>query len=101
MIQRLAIFLTTLLLSVAVQASQPSSVHPSQVDDAPTSLTEQVFTQELDLKGECPQVQSIEPGEQLLAQGCCRVCRTGKACGNSCINRNYTCHQPPGCACNG
>lgn len=30
-----------------------------------------------------------------------RVCRTGKACGNSCINRNYTCRQPPGCACNG
>lgn len=36
-----------------------------------------------------------------LAQGCCRVCRTGKACGNSCINRNYTCRQPPGCACDG
>lgn len=32
--------------------------------------------------------------------GCCRVCSVGKACGNSCINRNYTCHQPPGCACN-
>jgi len=34
------------------------------------------------------------------SQACCRVCTTGKACGNSCINRNYTCHQPPGCACN-
>lgn len=33
--------------------------------------------------------------------GCCRVCSSGKACGNACINRNYTCHQPPGCACNG
>jgi len=32
--------------------------------------------------------------------GCCKVCRTGKACGNSCINRGYTCHKSPGCACN-
>ncbi len=32
---------------------------------------------------------------------CCRICRRGKACGNSCIARNLTCRQPPGCACNG
>jgi len=32
---------------------------------------------------------------------CCRVCTTGKACGNTCISRNLTCRQPPGCACNG
>ncbi len=24
----------------------------------------------------------------------------GKACGNSCINVDYQCYQPPGCACN-
>lgn len=35
------------------------------------------------------------------AQACCKVCTTGKACGNSCIAANKTCHQPPGCACNG
>ena len=32
------------------------------------------------------------------ARDCCRVCTTGKACGNSCISRAYTCRQPPGCA---
>lgn len=32
--------------------------------------------------------------------GCCKICTTGKACGNSCISRSYTCHQPSGCACN-
>lgn len=31
--------------------------------------------------------------------GCCKICSKGKACGNSCISRSYTCHQPPGCAC--
>jgi len=35
------------------------------------------------------------------AQLCCRICRKGKACGDSCINRQLQCHQPPGCACNG
>lgn len=34
-------------------------------------------------------------------QYCCKVCSKGKACGNGCISRNYTCHQPPGCACDG
>ena len=34
-------------------------------------------------------------------RACCRICRTGKACGDSCISRSYTCRQPPGCACNG
>ena len=32
-------------------------------------------------------------------RSCCRVCSTGKACGNACINRAYQCHQPAGCAC--
>jgi len=34
-------------------------------------------------------------------RACCKICRKGKACGNSCISRRYTCHQPQGCACNG
>lgn len=32
---------------------------------------------------------------------CCKVCSTGKACGDSCISRSNTCHVGPGCACNG
>lgn len=31
---------------------------------------------------------------------CCKYCVKGKACGDSCISRAYTCHKPPGCACN-
>jgi hypothetical protein len=30
---------------------------------------------------------------------CCKICRKGKACGNTCIARDKDCHQPPGCAC--
>lgn len=32
---------------------------------------------------------------------CCRVCTTGKACGDTCIDASRTCSTPPGCACNG
>jgi len=31
---------------------------------------------------------------------CCKICRKGQACGNSCISRRYTCRKPRGCACN-
>jgi len=30
---------------------------------------------------------------------CCKYCSKGKACGDSCISRSYTCHKGPGCAC--
>lgn len=32
---------------------------------------------------------------------CCKVCRKGKACGDSCISRSYQCHKGRGCACDG
>ena len=33
--------------------------------------------------------------------GCCKVCTTGKACGDTCIARDKTCTVGAGCACNG
>ena len=37
----------------------------------------------------------------LLAQRCCKVCKKGKACGDSCIAKSKQCHKGAGCACNG
>jgi hypothetical protein len=34
-----------------------------------------------------------------LAAACCKTCRKGKACGDSCISRDKTCRKGPGCAC--
>lgn len=39
--------------------------------------------------------------EDSNAGGCCKVCSKGKACWDSCISRDYTCHKGPGCACDG
>ncbi len=30
---------------------------------------------------------------------CCKICSKGKACGDSCISRSYTCHKGVWCAC--
>lgn len=32
---------------------------------------------------------------------CCKHCSTGKACGDTCIEKTDTCHKVGGCACNG
>jgi len=31
---------------------------------------------------------------------CCRICKKGKACGDSCIAKDATCKKGKGCACN-
>jgi len=41
------------------------------------------------------------PGCSEATGSCCRVCRDGKACGDSCIPKTSTCNVGPGCACNG
>ncbi len=40
-------------------------------------------------------------GDSSSGPSCCKVCTTGKACGDTCIPATDTCHQAPGCACNG
>jgi hypothetical protein len=44
---------------------------------------------------------SFETSSTIVVAQCCRICKKGKACGNSCISRAYTCRKPPGCACDG
>ena len=34
------------------------------------------------------------------AEQCCKICSKGKACGDTCIRKDYTCHVGRGCACN-
>ncbi len=34
------------------------------------------------------------------ASGCCKICKSSCACGDSCISCSKTCRVGPGCACN-
>jgi hypothetical protein len=45
--------------------------------------------------------QPSSVSSQTEQQKCCRYCATGKACGDSYINKNDTCKKPRGCACDG
>lgn len=40
-------------------------------------------------------------GSDSPSDPCCRVCTTGKPCGDSCIATTATCNVGPGCACAG
>ncbi|WP_152492288.1 hypothetical protein [Roseovarius sp. THAF27] len=56
-----------------------------------------------------PSGEVPSPSERIFALGkdriiraaCCKTCRKGKACGNSCISREKNCHKGVGCACDG
>lgn len=41
------------------------------------------------------------PGYAASGFACCKVCKKGKACGDSCISRDKECHKGKGCACDG
>ena len=43
----------------------------------------------------------IENSSPATNKICCKICKKGKACGDSCISRKYSCRKPPGCACDG
>lgn len=77
----------------------------ASAEQPPDVIDEWVTQAELIVSGEsvaCELAFDAIPEELLVAQGgCCRRCSKGKACGDSCINRNYTCHKPRGCACDG
>lgn len=47
-----------------------------------------------------PQFLGLVSGSKtIVGIGCCKVCSVGKACGDTCISREKTCHVGHGCAC--
>lgn len=41
------------------------------------------------------------PAASAIPAACCKTCRKGYACGDSCISRTKQCHKGVGCACDG
>lgn len=46
------------------------------------------------------QIETLKGGKVILA-ACCKICRKGKACGDSCISKSKQCRKKQGCACDG
>jgi hypothetical protein len=40
-----------------------------------------------------------DPEPEAPTGRCCKHCKAGKPCGDTCIPKNRTCHAAPGCAC--
>ena len=99
-----ALFAMWAVVATPATADELPNCALDDVISASSGLT-QVSMQESSLKARLANVQPWLPIElsTLLLQPaqCCKICRKGKACGNSCIKRSYTCTKPPGCACDG
>ena len=102
MIKNVLILFVGLIFSVSISAAdlqEEEEIKPPQVAAEMESLAcgdaEAVTTFELD------KLEPIKLTGDELASRCCKVCKKGKACGNSCIARNKTCHKGRGCACDG
>ncbi len=46
-------------------------------------------------------LQHAQGHAPIYSASCCKTCRKGKACGNSCISKTKSCRKAGGCACDG
>lgn len=100
--KNILILCLTIIFSVSISAADFSvdqEITPSQV----AAELESVTCEDADTAA-AYELNNFEPmklaGDE-LASACCKVCKKGKACGNSCISRSKTCHKGRGCACDG
>lgn len=102
MLKNALILCLSLIFSVSISASDlfvDQEIKTSQVAVEMESMT----CEDADTAA-AHELNSFEPiklaGDE-LASACCKVCKKGKACGNSCIAKSKTCHKGRGCACDG
>ena len=48
-----------------------------------------------------PSIANVCGSAAFAQTGCCKVCKKGKACGDSCIAVDKNCTKGVGCACDG
>jgi hypothetical protein len=84
------------LLSLTSSASSETAPITARAQSGPSFETPHTGDRLLQSLGVQDSRHSIRA---LLA--CCKVCSVGKACGDTCISRDKTCHVGPGCACDG
>jgi hypothetical protein len=91
-----ALLIAVTLLSLTASASSETAPATQRVSIAPLSQPHQSANALLRSLGAGGSVHSIS-----AALACCTVCSVGKACGDTCISRDKTCHVGVGCACDG
>jgi hypothetical protein len=103
--RRLIAFLTAAFaiasICVASDGANPTSARTSI--DTSHSTNHQLFAQEVPARSVAfyASLNLKQPNRVAGQQSCCKVCKTGKACGDTCISRREECRVGPGCACDG
>jgi hypothetical protein len=97
--------LAVLLLSTSALATDQTTLDRGSIEKSEQSFDIETLniaqTASLFSEQTCATEIDLEIGEFAFAAVCCKVCKKGKACGDSCISRSYQCHKPKGCACDG
>ncbi|RUO18717.1 hypothetical protein [Aliidiomarina haloalkalitolerans] len=106
--KRLLLLVTILLPLFLVQSQAEQSVESTHqtvqvVAEALEACGDAIEKSDIEVKvGGIAELFQVDNGfTGLQSPRCCKVCTKGKACGDSCIARNKTCHKGRGCACNG
>ena len=102
-------FLTTFALALNILLSSSVLAETQAGDVAATSTPINLELVEVSATTGCEEVgaENFDVMSEVTldgaeyAQGCCKICSKGKACGNSCISRSKRCHKGRGCACDG
>lgn len=81
----------------------PTVVYGESITTEERSSTASSTSIEVDYRGWLDDAgpRSRAPGTAESTSKCCRTCRAGKACGNTCIAADRVCRAAPGCACDG
>jgi len=91
------VFFVALLLSFPVFAADDETNILT-----PTQGAGIFFIQDVQTNSIWSRASKLKNGNVIIWNAaCCKVCKKGKACGDSCIKRSYTCRKGVGCACNG
>lgn len=100
MLNRLAL---TLAVSFALTLAVAPKVHAA---DAAKAAPAKKAAPEKKAEAKAPEKKTEAKVETARAEPpkaaageCCKTCKNGKACGNTCIAKDRECAEPKGCAC--
>ena len=94
-------FLHRIALTLFISVVMTMPISTIEAADSQTAPTARFWRDVIATGGARQEPSWISSRTSAAAQQCCRICTTGKACGDSCIARDKTCHVGPGCACDG
>jgi hypothetical protein len=92
------IILIAFSMTTLVASAEPPSTNSGQASEI---TADQFLREAMAANAGRNEFPSALSRANAVAQQCCKICTTGKACGDTCIARDKTCRVGAGCACDG